>query len=1125
MTVRVPTSYLSGLTRVQREALASANRPGLTALLQYLDSDEAVAFLGAGVSAPLYPLWQELIVTLIAAAEDQLGEEETATCRALAAHSAEAVVEIVRRRLGEAAYWETLREVLRARSDPETGRSWTPVQELVCRCKFKGIVTTNYDPGIVNALMRVRPDAIGTGFTVWPDDLGLDRWRTGKVFGDIELPVLYAHGQHNQPDSVVLSATDYGRAYAGKLPHVLGHLIDSGHLVWIGFSFADQRIAAILREIALKSGTKIDPGTPPNHVAIMPWDPRAVGNDPRTLAQRAEIDYGARVILYPATDDDHSALERLLADFTDSRFQPAPEVKTQATTMAPRADLQMPVTWIHGAEEIEHFTGRTEELARIDRWAADRQVKLVGVTAWGGAGKTALVVQWVRQGGPLLHPEIRGVFAWSFYSDPSANHWAAALLKWAAQEFHIETGKGRPATEVMRLLRDVPLLVILDGLEVMQEGPAGSRFGGLLDGILQEVLTYVCMSRHHSLVMLTSRFPFADLEAFDGSTVRLLEVPAFTLAEGSALLDAAGADWLGSDLRREVVSAVDGHALAVGVLAGALASRPPISDLTALLEEFNSATRTSARVIRVLRFYSKRLGEPHRYLVAAVSLFPRPIPAETIIAVSKDKAFGDRLAGWTPAGVIAEVRDRLSGLISVLPDGTLSAHPLVRDTFRPLVMEASEIAADIVLAGLPGGQLSTRQEALQLIEVIEMLTVAGKWQAADQLYIGRTKDGELWTALPLARLGQRAAMPFVATPERRAACSAHLTRQTMSFYLDSVGLDAMLAGDLLTAEEYLRIAISDRRDVDDQINLIYTLGNLVMCLGYKGEMDKARAAAEERLAMARSYGAREDISSSHAFLGWLAGLSGETSLAEEHFLDADRYQRAASTNPIASRFAMSGTASDVSHLNGLPGILWADWLFNTGRNESALILTQQNKAKCQSIHWNADIARCDRMLGRLAIAAGDTVAATGQLQAAASCFRDGDLLTELATALVDLAECARLAGDLDAATQYAEEAIGIAASRGLIPTQSYAHATRARILANRAASTHNADQLAQGRDAADTALRLATHHHRMWCELEALRTHTILDGVDNVDSRWAGRTNSLHSRLVPPGLELNPLAP
>jgi hypothetical protein len=51
--------------------------------------------------------------------------------------------------------------------------------------------------------------------------------------------------------------------------------------------------------------------------------------------------------------------------------------------------LAVPVAWVPPAAPVEHFTGRAEELARLDRWAADPQVAPVGVTAWGGAGKTA----------------------------------------------------------------------------------------------------------------------------------------------------------------------------------------------------------------------------------------------------------------------------------------------------------------------------------------------------------------------------------------------------------------------------------------------------------------------------------------------------------------------------------------------------------------------------------------------------------------------------------------------------------------------------------------------------------------------------------------------------------------
>ena len=54
------------------------------------------------------------------------------------------------------------------------------------------------------------------------------------------------------------------------------------------------------------------------------------------------------------------------------------------------------------------------------------------------------------------------------------------------------TGRGRLAEAVLAVLRAVPMLLVLDGLEVVQEGPAGDGFGRLLDGTLREVLAGAC---------------------------------------------------------------------------------------------------------------------------------------------------------------------------------------------------------------------------------------------------------------------------------------------------------------------------------------------------------------------------------------------------------------------------------------------------------------------------------------------------------------------------------------------------------------------------------------------------------------------------------------------------------
>jgi hypothetical protein len=586
--------YLIGLNDAQVEQLEAVNAAGLASLRRYLDEQKALAFAGAGVSVPLYPLWTDLITRLTdVAAARGLEPARAETLRGLANERPDSVAESLRRHLGVVQYTAAIREAFQVQRDPESGLTWTRVQELICRCAFKGVLTTNYDPGIVDARMRVRRAAVGTGFTSYTDELALDRWRTGEVFTDAELPILFVHGHHNQPDAMVLAATDYRRAYAGKLARIIAQFAEIEHLVWIGFSFTDQRINAVLREVAEQSGTRIDPGLPTRHVAIMSWDIDD-RRDPWMLRELAEIEYGADLILYPANGNDHSALQRLLVDFVDKRFGPAGDAPLPLIVTGPRVSCK----WIPAAEPVAHFIGRKEEMARLDRWATDPGVRLVGVTAWGGAGKTALVTEWLeRRSGAECREGIQGLFGWSFYADPSAERWAAELLTWARQELGIRVvGRGRLAEAIVAILKAKPLILVLDGLEVLQEGPDCEGFGRLLDGTLREVLTVACRLEHRGLVVLTSRFPFADLEIFDGGTARMLAVPQFTRDEGSTLLAESGAGWLADHERCDLVADVDGHALAVAALAGILASKPTRDDVAGLRSSLAKEISTDASI-------------------------------------------------------------------------------------------------------------------------------------------------------------------------------------------------------------------------------------------------------------------------------------------------------------------------------------------------------------------------------------------------------------------------------------------------------------------------------------------------------------------------------------------------
>jgi hypothetical protein len=1129
------SEYLAGIEDDERARLVRVNRSGLAALKGYLANGKAIAFLGAGASAPLYPLWGGVISELVEAAADRLSERAAATCLTLASENPDAVVEIVRRELGAADYREVLREVFRVRRDPSNGRTWTPVQELVTRCNFRGVVTTNYDPGIINARMAIRPEASGTGFASYTDEDALDRWRTGDVFGDVELPVLYAHGHHNQPDAIVLATTEYRRAYTGKLARVLGRLMDSEHLVWIGFSFKDERIGAIIREISESSGLRTEPGSSPRHVVLLPWYQTSRGqneaSDPDVIRDVMEIQYGCRVVLYPVYGQNHDSLHKLLEQFTDRRFPPADRTASEKTTVRSPDLTQGDVSeaagaarqpfnehsavgvtgsrvrWVHGGVPIDNFTGREEELARLDRWAADSEVRLIGVTAWGGAGKTALVTEWLTRQRSTRRTAIRGMFAWSFYEEPSTEAWLYGLLTWVEKTFGYRVGTGRIPERVLALIKDIPLLLVLDGMEVTQEGPAGTMFGRLLDGALRSILIGFCQLDHRGLAVLTSRFPFADLEAFDGVAARMLEVPPLTSAEGSRLLARAGGDWLSEDDRVRLVDAVDGHALALGALAGTLRDRPPTTDMAALLADLDRAGRTDTRVAHVLRFYSDRLAPTDRYLVAIVSLFQRPVPVKTVVTLGTHRILGAPLRGWDVSQVEEVVRRRLAGVLTWHPDATLSAHPLVRDAFRPFALSAdsAQLASNTALADLPAGLVISRDDGQRVVEMIELLLDADQWEAAYQLYRGRTGNGYIWMSLPAARLGQRSTSAFVASRERRSTCLFRLSPSNLGFFLNWTGTYAMIGGDISVAENYLRLAIEHFHATSDSSSESLTLLNLSTCLAFCGKVGLAVEAGSQALDLATTVDSSRYMRDAHMFVGSALDLAGETAAASEHFISGSKIE--VRTTPESERIYV------------LACTRWGDLLLRTGHGTAARDLAERNHAISISNGWNDALARCDLLLARCDLTDGDLDSAGHRLYNATTIFRGGDYLVDLAATLPDLSEYQRRMGDLDGGEQLCVESISLAGSRQLVPSHAHALCARARIRTDRYTATGDPDHVERARDDAEHALRLSTTSSRLpWIELEAMRVQAILDNQTQRDNGWDSKADQLQEALMSEGL-------
>lgn len=401
------------------------------------------------------------------------------------------------------------------------------------------------------------------------------------------------------------------------------------------------------------------------------------------------------------------------------------------------------------------------------------------------------------------------------------------------------------------------------------------------------------------------------------------------------------------------------------------------------------------------------------------------------------------------------------------------------------------------------GPVTSRAAALAVVEEIERLLDGGRWAEADGLYVTRCGTGQVFRHLPAAGLGQRAAGAFVATPDRRAACSDRLSPDDLSFYLNDAGLHAMHAGDLATAREYLSASLQHDRGTGNTAQLSTGLRNLAECLGRLGLPGPALETATEALDWAERSLDDHRVRDGHACLAWAAGLAGDTARAEQHFLIADQLEFA--DDPGGH------------HLYSNRGVWWAEWLARTGRRWAARLLTEDNEAVCHDSNWYSTLSRCERLLGQFILADDDDLDEAGNyLEDAESTLREGGYLADLAETLPALAEWAHAAGDPDKAHQHLTEAIAIAVPRGLVPARVTALTTRARLRASQGSIT-------EGRTDASTALDLATTHDLPWQELDALQAHTALDQAGNTSNGWSTRATALQSKLIPPGLDRDPM--
>lgn len=253
------------------EATIPGNQLAFDQLREIVSSRNAIAFVGAGASADLYPTWPQLIDHLIADCMNRgLGmPPDQSLWRSMAKSEPLETVDLIRRRLGDQLYRASLRTIFSLRSDSNE-RYYTTAQLALSQLPFKGVVTTNYDHGILEARAASEHVTRIPRFSTWQDNDSLSQWLSGDIFDSADPPFLFLHGSYQRSETIVLGQSDYLKAYRTPLFRTaFERLWTAEHLVFVGIGFSDPWLKFIAAECA---SLFTNSASQPRHYAIVGVD-------------------------------------------------------------------------------------------------------------------------------------------------------------------------------------------------------------------------------------------------------------------------------------------------------------------------------------------------------------------------------------------------------------------------------------------------------------------------------------------------------------------------------------------------------------------------------------------------------------------------------------------------------------------------------------------------------------------------------------------------------------------------------------------------------------------------------------------------------------------------------------
>jgi len=614
----------------------------------------------------------------------------------------------------------------------------------------------------------------------------------------------------------------------------------------------------------------------------------------------------------------------------------------------------------HALQPAQHFSGRESKLHELKEWlqAPVTPDRVVSVVAAGGTGKTALVDKALHEAKLSDHA---GAFVWSFYESPNTDAFLREAYFYFTGKTDVWAGGILEQLQIA-LSGDTPHLLVLDGLERVQDEGNNHRRGELEDPQLKRLVRALAGGVGNARALVTSRFPLVDLDDWSGAGHRSILLDDLDRAVALNVLRAWKVKGDDEALVRMLEPLnVDGfyHALSVAVLGsylGNFAGGDPALAPEFSLEDASESDPKARRLSRILVQYAKALTQVERDLLARLALFPRGVKLQILgqIVRSGGKAAGT-LSGLADQQLVKHLeRLRLLGLVFRYESDQLaiySAHPFLREFFRNLLGAKPESFHEAVRTMLRSS-LHARPTTLprnpavldQYELLIEQTLLAGFTQEAFYVYwdgLGSYKH--LGWVLGENSRGLRILEGF--TPRGDfSSLKSQLLPWDRSTLVSALGLFSKSLGDLARARRAFAYCQRVNAEISNLKNGSTSSQNLAEVELHAGHYRQALVHSERAVSLATEADERGNITYSLALRAASHFALGDVNAAAGDFEHATKLGR-----PL---YSLSATLEAQSKLL-------------RGDRRGARSQTQANRELMAKNNYNDDVCRCNALLARL----------------------------------------------------------------------------------------------------------------------------------------------------------------